>query len=277
MARENSFSDSDGRSLTPDLEDAADFEPVQTTEPEQMHARSPSASGSGQNSSSLEASATQTLTAPASATLQVGGPTLVQLERTVSAPDYVPELHPTARAPSTEAPRPALTPLERFRGSVRKVMAMNRTSGIFSGSIGAGAEPGIDPRRSMAFLQYGHLRANCTIEMVDYSAVRASFGRMNNKGFVEFLANPRASRREPWVKVRWINVGGISWDVISALAIKFSESTSSLRSERVSLATRYPPAGPRGHSTPTFAGSLESRLLFEAPLYSRPPAYHRTR
>jgi Mg2+ and Co2+ transporter CorA len=39
--------------------------------------------------------------------------------------------------------------------------------------------------------------------------------------FINFLSNPRACEREPWVKVRWINVGGISWDVIRALALKY--------------------------------------------------------
>ncbi|KAI5114896.1 hypothetical protein M0805_001812, partial [Coniferiporia weirii] len=30
-----------------------------------------------------------------------------------------------------------------------------------------------------------------------------------------------ASKRESWVKVRWINIGGVSWDVISSLALKY--------------------------------------------------------
>lgn len=58
--------------------------------------------------------------------------------------------------------------------------------------------------------------------MVDYSAVRSSFGRMSNKTFINMLQHEDASKREPWVKVRWINIGGISWDVMSALAIKYS-------------------------------------------------------
>lgn len=86
---------------------------------------------------------------------------------------------------------------------------------------GVGAEPGIDPRRSSAFLNYGHIRQKCTIEIADYSSVRASFGRMENRGFTEFLGDPTASKRESWAKVRWINIGGLSWDVISALAIKY--------------------------------------------------------
>jgi Mg2+ and Co2+ transporter CorA len=44
---------------------------------------------------------------------------------------------------------------------------------------------------------------------------------MTNKSFVDMMGNEAASSREPWVKVRWINIGGISWDVISALALKY--------------------------------------------------------
>lgn len=60
------------------------------------------------------------------------------------------------------------------------------------------------------------------IEVADYSAVRSSFGRMSNKTFVDMLQHSGASAREPWVKVRWINIGGISWDVMSALALKYN-------------------------------------------------------
>jgi len=89
-----------------------------------------------------------------------------------------------------------------------------------TGTLGVGAEPGVDPRKSAAFMQYGHIRAKCKIEVIDYSSVRSSFGKFENKGFLEYLGDPKASKRDSWVKVRWINVAGISWDVISALALK---------------------------------------------------------
>lgn len=44
---------------------------------------------------------------------------------------------------------------------------------------------------------------------------------MTNRGFIDMLQSDGASTREPWVKVRWINIGGISWDVLSALALKY--------------------------------------------------------
>ena len=105
-----------------------------------------------------------------------------------------------------------MSPGDRFRRAVRKIIALRR---------GVGAEPGIDPRRQSAFLTYGHVRQNCLIEIADYSSVRSSFRCMTNSELIRLLADTRASAKEPWVKVRWINVGGISWDVISALAIKY--------------------------------------------------------
>lgn len=116
--------------------------------------------------------------------------------------------------------RTNVTPKDRFRATVRKVIAMRRGSMAISRGL-IGAEPGVDPRRESAYLTYGHIRQKCLIEVVDYSSVRSSFGRMTNSEFIKLLADDRASAKEPWVKVRWINVGGISWDVISALAIKY--------------------------------------------------------
>ncbi len=104
---------------------------------------------------------------------------------------------------------------------------MHRGSSAIAGTFGVGAEPGVDPRKSAAFLQYGHIRAKCQIEVIDYSSVRSSFGKFENKGFLEYLGDPKASKRDSWVKVRWINVAGISWDVISALALKHGSFKSS--------------------------------------------------
>jgi hypothetical protein len=88
---------------------------------------------------------------------------------------------------------------------------------------GVGAEPGVDPRRASADAEYGGIKQECVIEVVDYSAVRSSFGRMTNREFVDLMNNPDASARDPWVKVRWINIAGMSWDVIKAVSIKYGE------------------------------------------------------
>ncbi|KAJ7045078.1 hypothetical protein C8F04DRAFT_1067632 [Mycena alexandri] len=108
-------------------------------------------------------------------------------------------------------------PIEKFRSTVNKIMAMQRSTTILT-SIGAGAEPGIDPRRASMELQYRAVQQNCSIEVVDYSAVSSNFLNMRNSEFVDWCGS-RKSKRPDWVKVRWINITGISWDVIKALSV----------------------------------------------------------
>ncbi|KAJ7837328.1 hypothetical protein B0H14DRAFT_2589193 [Mycena olivaceomarginata] len=109
-------------------------------------------------------------------------------------------------------------PIDKFRSTVNKIMAMKRSTTILA-AIGAGAEPGIDPRRASMEMQYRTLKKDCVIEVVDYSAVSSSFLNMRNAEFVEWCASSK-SKRQPWVKVRWINITGVSWDVIKALSLK---------------------------------------------------------
>lgn len=110
-------------------------------------------------------------------------------------------------------PRPRLTPRDRFRSAVRKVVAMHRLAANV-GSVGG--EPGVDPRRAAAQMEYSHIKQRCAIEVINYSSLRHTSRIMNNEEFLEFL---KIDRREPWAKVRWINVGGLDWSVLSALAI----------------------------------------------------------
>ena len=178
MPRENSFSDSDGRSLTPDLE------LEETT------------SGAAVPLSPIRG--TQSLTNEKMHSLSL---TKSRQETALKSPGY-------------------MTPKQRFRSAVRKVMALHRTSTIIA-SRGVGAEPGVDPRRASAELQYGGIKQDCVIQIFDYSSVRNSYGQMTNKEFVDFMEDPRASERESWAKVRWINISGKSWDVIRAMSIKY--------------------------------------------------------
>ncbi|KAF7337761.1 hypothetical protein MSAN_02249900 [Mycena sanguinolenta] len=109
-------------------------------------------------------------------------------------------------------------PIDKFRATVNKVMAMKRSTTILA-AIGAGAEPGIDPRRASMEMQYRSVHKECNVEIVDYSIVSSTFLNMKNAEFVDWCASPR-SKRQPWVKVRWINITGISWDIIKALSFK---------------------------------------------------------
>ncbi|KZT07236.1 uncharacterized protein LAESUDRAFT_758642 [Laetiporus sulphureus 93-53] len=121
---------------------------------------------------------------------------------------------------TTEATPASETPKQRSKASVHRPTPMWRAPAMRMGSH-IGAEPGIDPRRASVNVRYGHIRQQCIIELVDYSVDRCSFGRMTNNELVEMLGDEEASKREPWANVRWINVGGLSWEVISALALRY--------------------------------------------------------
>ncbi|KAF5385150.1 hypothetical protein D9615_001084 [Tricholomella constricta] len=204
MPRENSFTDSEGRSLTPDMEDE-EFErripihspnahfPLHVTEPSPRlaHASNPRSPSKRSILSKLKSPTSQTSTKS-----------------------------PTTHRGHTWVPS-NVPPKERFRAAVRKVMALHRGTSYLAGASRVGAEPGVNPRRESANLLYGHIQQDCVIEVIDYSSVRSSFGRMANVEFVNFINNPEASAKESWVKVRWINIGGLSWDVVKALSIKY--------------------------------------------------------
>ncbi|KAH9923673.1 uncharacterized protein B0H18DRAFT_878449 [Fomitopsis serialis] len=224
MPRENSFTDSEGRSLTPDLEEAM----MRETELHRSDSPEPIVATEGGQPRQLDPDV-------------VSAPDLPSSQQQAS----------TARSPARPdfdnvLPRAFTTPGDRFRTTVRKVMAMNRTASSVFVRPGIGAEPGVDPRRASANMAYSGIKQKCVIEVVDYSTLRVSFGRMTNNEFIKMLRDPSASRRDPWVRVRWINVGGISWDVISALALKYDmhplaiEDILSQRQHSRSKADYYP-------------------------------------
>ncbi|KAH7041482.1 uncharacterized protein B0I36DRAFT_312914 [Microdochium trichocladiopsis] len=78
-----------------------------------------------------------------------------------------------------------------------------------------GAEPGVDPEKADG----GHpgstpdLHAACQITVVDFSQEKLEIHECNNQQLIDFVKKPQPD----WVKCRWINVNGLSWDVIQAL------------------------------------------------------------
>ncbi|KAL8939631.1 MAG: hypothetical protein Q9211_002650 [Gyalolechia sp. 1 TL-2023] len=79
-----------------------------------------------------------------------------------------------------------------------------------------GQEPGIDPTLSLD----GHepsttplLFEDCEIMVVDFSLDLIELHRLTNKSLERFLQEPRPD----WASCRWINVNGLSWDVIKLL------------------------------------------------------------
>ncbi|KAJ1337311.1 magnesium transporter [Microdochium nivale] len=78
-----------------------------------------------------------------------------------------------------------------------------------------GAEPGVDPEKPDG----GHpgskpdLRATCQITVVDFSPDKLEIHELDNQQLIDFVKSPQPD----WAKCRWINVNGLSWDVIQAL------------------------------------------------------------
>ena len=77
-----------------------------------------------------------------------------------------------------------------------------------------GSEPGFDPTMPHG----GHpsmtaLKTLCEITVVDISHERVESKNFENDEFIEFIKTPQPL----WAKCRWININGISWDVIQAV------------------------------------------------------------
>ncbi|KAF4982646.1 hypothetical protein FZEAL_1753 [Fusarium zealandicum] len=80
-----------------------------------------------------------------------------------------------------------------------------------------GSEPGYDPMLPDG----GHasmpaLNAPCEISVIDFSQNAMVKRHFDNEDFIRFLDTPK----EDWAKCRWININGLSWDVIQAVGSK---------------------------------------------------------
>jgi Mg2+ and Co2+ transporter CorA len=75
-----------------------------------------------------------------------------------------------------------------------------------------GAEPGVDTAKD-AEAHYKSLHRHCDITLVDFSDNQMVQHQLDNGTLEEFLNLPK----EDWVVCRWINVNGLSWDVIRLL------------------------------------------------------------
>ncbi|KAH8801592.1 cora family metal ion transporter-like protein [Xylogone sp. PMI_703] len=78
-----------------------------------------------------------------------------------------------------------------------------------------GQEPGLDPLKPNGGRhQTPMLHEECQITVVDFSEQDMVMNDFDNQGLIKFIEEPQAD----WIKCRWINVNGLSWDVIQALA-----------------------------------------------------------
>ncbi|KAI9765239.1 MAG: hypothetical protein M1840_007731 [Geoglossum simile] len=73
-----------------------------------------------------------------------------------------------------------------------------------------GQEPGIDTTKSNDAPSLYH---DCDITVVDFSETNMDMHNLDNESLGAFIAK----RKDDWVRCRWINVNGLSWDVIKLL------------------------------------------------------------
>lgn len=77
-----------------------------------------------------------------------------------------------------------------------------------------GAEPGVDPYKTDGGrASLPKLSVPCDITVIDFSQDNLSVSTLSNDDLGPFLKEPQPE----WAKCRWINVNGLSWDVIAAL------------------------------------------------------------
>ncbi|CEJ58669.1 hypothetical protein PMG11_07319 [Penicillium brasilianum] len=83
-----------------------------------------------------------------------------------------------------------------------------------------GTEPGIDPTKPLPPYSSewssnvpGDLQRESEITVVDFSQHEMRQYELDNETLPQFLSR----EREPWVQCRWINVNGLSWDVIKCV------------------------------------------------------------
>ncbi|KAJ3511394.1 hypothetical protein NLJ89_g4131 [Agrocybe chaxingu] len=89
----------------------------------------------------------------------------------------------------------------------------------------AGAEPGVNPRSGLSIAEYSHFKQDCVIDVIDYDCDEATFQRVTNAGLIQLLSEkPDVFGDDglPPRMVRWINIGGIDWNVLSAAALKYN-------------------------------------------------------
>ena len=79
-----------------------------------------------------------------------------------------------------------------------------------------GLEPGIDPAGASPSSSLVDLVAFCEITVVDFSERDMQVDYLDNASLSGFLESERPARQG----CRWINVNGLSWDVVSLLGTK---------------------------------------------------------
>ncbi|MCJ1298961.1 hypothetical protein MMC08_001752 [Hypocenomyce scalaris] len=138
-------------------------------------------------------------------------PTQIDLE----AQEPKSSLYPTSPArPTASSPSESIDILKRrpTRSNTARIYAPEQHGRQWQ----PGQEPGIDTRADHGGHMPPHgppLQRACEITVVDFSPDYMRMHHLDNKSLGPYLDQPK----EDWVSSRWINVNGLSWDVIKLL------------------------------------------------------------
>lgn len=59
-----------------------------------------------------------------------------------------------------------------------------------------------------------------TVYVVDWAPQRVKERRFKGEAFLRWFGDgSRAGKRPPWAKARWVNIDGLNWPVIKAVAL----------------------------------------------------------
>lgn len=89
-----------------------------------------------------------------------------------------------------------------------------------------GAEPGVNPTEESSIAEYSHFRQECVIDVIDYDSDDATFERLGNADFIKLMKDGYRKESNGDLDyhpkaIRWINIGGIDWDVLSSMALRY--------------------------------------------------------
>ncbi|KAF9446278.1 hypothetical protein P691DRAFT_733595 [Macrolepiota fuliginosa MF-IS2] len=91
---------------------------------------------------------------------------------------------------------------------------------------GAGAEPGVHPHQESSISKYSHFKQDCVVDVIDYNSDDVTVERLGNADFIKMINDSYAketnseSDHHPKA-VRWINIGGLDWDILSSLTLRY--------------------------------------------------------
>lgn len=112
---------------------------------------------------------------------------------------------------------PVLTRRRTRTNSLWALRAANAYN-TFRPGWGPGQEPGLDPSKpNGGRAEKPELHDECEITIVDYSEDDMLMRHLDNDGLATWVEREAEKGRESWVKCRWININGLSWDVIQCL------------------------------------------------------------